>query len=89
MIGVRKRNVTAERLLALKLGLNMHGMLLDGLQFPYQRLLPFITLGCVRLERLEEEEQLKFIDAGPVVEDTLEDVMDMISTMEVQYKMVG
>jgi hypothetical protein len=39
--------------------------------------------------RLEEEENLEFIDAGQVVDDVLEDVMDMISAMEVQRNIVS
>ena len=90
-IGIRTRNpdLTAKRLIALKFGLCENDTTIDGSHCPYQHLLPFIKLGCARLERLEEEEKLEFIDAGQVVDDVLEDVMDMISAMEVQRKIAS
>jgi hypothetical protein len=90
-IGIRTHNhdLTAKRLIALKFGLCENDINIDGFHCPYEHLLPFIKLGCVRLERLEEEEKLEFIDAGQVVDDVLEDVMDMISAMEVQSKIVS
>jgi hypothetical protein len=90
-IGIRTHNqdLTAKRLIALKFGLCENGINIDGFHCPYQHLLPFIKLGCVRLERLEEEEKLEFIDAGQVVYDILEDVIDMISVMEVQRNIVS
>jgi hypothetical protein len=52
-LSIFSNNINESRLFWLKRGLLQRNMLIDGFRHPYQVLIPFLTLRCLRLERLE------------------------------------
>jgi hypothetical protein len=50
--------------------------MIDGLQYPYRLLIPFLTLGCLRLSRLG------VLYPDPIVLDVLADVANVLSALE-------
>jgi hypothetical protein len=84
-LSIFNKNIDVNRLLGLKKGLLNRNILIDGFQKPYQVLIPFLTLGCLRLERLELEKEV--MDEAPpndrhlvnIVLDVLEDTINVLS----------
>jgi hypothetical protein len=56
-LSIFNKNIHLHRLLRLKKGLLNRNILIDGFLHPYQVLIPFLTLGYLRLERLEHDER--------------------------------
>jgi hypothetical protein len=85
------QDITVGRLLVLKEGLLAQKILIDGFQQPYQVLIPFLTLGCLRLERLErlafgggygpDGAFENYVDAQSIVLDVLADTVNVLSAM--------
>jgi hypothetical protein len=61
----------------LKQGLLNENIMIDGLQYPYRLLIPFLTLGCLRLSRLDG-----FANPTPIIIDVLADVANVLSALE-------
>jgi hypothetical protein len=61
----------------LKQGLLNENIMIDGLQYPYRLLIPFLTLGCLRLSRMDS-----FADPRPIILDVLADVANVLSALE-------
>ena len=57
----------------LKQGLLNENIMIDGLQYPYRLLIPFLTLGCLRLSRLDV-----FADPMSIILDVLADVSNVL-----------
>jgi hypothetical protein len=84
---VFNKNLDVRRLLALKEGLLRQKILIDGFHWPYQALIPFLSPGCLRLERIELEEVELYgvpqddIDLESIVLDVLADTVNVLSEL--------
>jgi hypothetical protein len=87
-LGICSKKITVPRLLRLNRGLLQLNMLMDGFNMPYLALIPFLTLGCLRLEKLERGEQPEnALDEDDfkmkcVVLDVLVDTANILSAMK-------
>jgi hypothetical protein len=72
-MGMDQSFITMVKIDALKLGLLEEDITIDGLRKPYQVLLPFLALGCLKIKRLKEDRALGKIDLKRVVSEALED----------------
>jgi hypothetical protein len=85
-LSIFNKDINVNRLLTLKAGLLVQQIFIDGFQQPYQVLIPFLTLGCLRLAKRPLDEELESwrdplydIDLESIVLDVLADTVNVLS----------
>jgi hypothetical protein len=84
-LGIFNKDITVERLILLKAGLLNQRTWIGGLQYPYRALIPFLTLACLRMKRVEEDaglDNMVDLDLKPVIIDVLADAVNVLSAMK-------
>ncbi|KAN0106738.1 hypothetical protein V8E51_009614 [Hyaloscypha variabilis] len=74
--GIFSEDVSARKVQVLKQTLLNDNIMIDGLQYPHRLLIPFLTLGCLRLSRLD------IFHPDPIILDVLADVANVLSALE-------